>query len=284
MKINSFLLASLLASATALSGCVVIPESEEEPYPPQRIATIELELTDRREILAEFGSPRHSTDDNRIIAYSEEQVHATAYVLVGGPYQGYIIPIPIFTRHNLVIWFSSEDTVEKVEQMTGSMLGHYFSESESFSAEGNPLAMRKQTQIRRHAIEDNNKKRRADLLPKAEAGDSIAQYEIASSYFEDQEERWYWFCRASHGGHPDAMMMMAAKSITIREKATEQDQALALHWFLLAEKAGSVQAGGAANQLINLMPQEKVSEVRKKLDKWVPDPSLCDTAEDPDVN
>lgn len=279
MNINSLLLASFLASAVTLSGCVVIPESEEEPYPPQLIATIEIGSTERRDIQAKFGTPRHSTDDKRIVAYTEDQVHAIAYFLAGGPYQASIFPIPIFTRHNLVVWFSSDDTVEKVEQVTGNMLGHYFSESAQFSAEGSPLAMRKQAQMRRYAVEENIEMRRTDLLPKAAAGDAVAQYEIASSYFENQEERWYWFCRAAHGGHPDAMMMMAAKSITIDNKdAVEQGQESALHWLLLAEEAGSEQAGRAAEQLINLMPQEKVSAVRHALNRWAPDSASCGTA------
>jgi len=265
-----------------LGGCVVIPESEEEPYPPNRVATIELGSTDRREIQAQFGTPRHSTVDNRIIAYSDDQLHATAYFLVGGPYQGYIIPRPIFTRHNLVVWFASDGTVEKVEQMKGNLLGHCFSGSECFSAEGNPVAMRKQTQMRRHAIEENTEQHRIVLLPKAEAGDTFAQYEIASLYFEDQEERWYWFCRASHGGHPEARMMMAAKSITSKNKVAKQAQESALLWFLLAEKAGSLQARESAEQLIALMPQEAASEVQANLDTWVPDPSSCGTAEDTD--
>lgn len=277
VKSSTVLRLNLFALIVMVGGCVVIPESEKEPFLPDQVTKIELGSTNRREIAAEFGSPRFSTEDRRIIAYSEDQVHATLYILAGGPYQATILPIPIFTRHNLVIRFSAEDTVESVEQLPGTLLGHCFSESQCFSAESSFVATRKQAQMKRELIKKKKKLRRTELLPKAEAGDIEAQYKIASLYYQDRKERWYWLCRAANGGHPEAMVMMGSKAILNENKAGKKEKKIALQWFLLAELAGSKNAVEIVRQLSASMHQEEISLVENQLERWKPDPSSCGT-------
>ena len=163
-------------------------------------------------------------------------------------------------------------------------VGALWSAAWEAAVEDHPLTLRERALAMRKAAKEEKEALRYDLVPRAENGDVEAQVALGRTYYRDREERWYWICRAAHGGHSEAMMMMAARSIAPRDKTAEKSEELALFWFLLAENAGSVQAGVAANQLIKLMPQGEVVEVREQLNKWVPDPSSCDTAEGSHVN
>ncbi|MEE4379939.1 MAG: hypothetical protein V2J55_20820 [Candidatus Competibacteraceae bacterium] len=143
--------------------------------------------------------------------------------------------------------------------------------------EDSSIAMRKRTQQTRKAAKEDIEAHRDDLLPRAEAGDAEAQYALGSSYYRDREERWYWICRAAHGGHSEAMMMKGASLIA---KAREEDIDAALLWFLLAERTGSVHGAKAAQQLSEHMKQEKILIVENRLDAWKPNPESCGKMDD----
>ena len=151
-------------------------------------------------------------------------------------------------------------------------------EKEVFSESG-AIAMRKRAQMVGKTKEQERDNLRAKLLPRAERGDTNAQYELASYYYLSKEERWYWICHAAHGGHPEARFMMAANILTSVDADIAQDRQAALFWLLLAADAGFVQAIDAARELSVTMPEEEVMEVQNQLSGWAPDPASCGISE-----
>ncbi len=114
----------VLISALLVNGCAplpTVPHGLGVIIDSDTFETLTPGTTDRADVLMLLGEPQHHTEEDRFLIY--EWTIAYGYILVGGPYQAY--PIPVAKPHYLCLEFSPDSRLIRRRHLTGS----FFNES-----------------------------------------------------------------------------------------------------------------------------------------------------------
>jgi hypothetical protein len=111
--LGAFLFAGCLPLPTIPHGLGVVLDKEEFESLRPGEAT-------RADVLLNLGEPRHRLEKDRFLMY--EWTVAYGYVIVGGGYQAY--PIPVTAPHYLCLEFGPDSGLVRREHFIGSLYAH----------------------------------------------------------------------------------------------------------------------------------------------------------------
>ena len=108
--IGMLLFGGCLPIPTVPHGLGVVPDKEAfESFRSGKVT--------RADVLFLLGEPSHRLDDDRFLMY--EWTEAYGYLIVGGYYQAY--PIPVTVPHYMCLEFGTDSRLVRREYLTGSL-------------------------------------------------------------------------------------------------------------------------------------------------------------------
>ena len=94
-----------------LQGCAVIPVMQDEPFKDKTVTNLEPGEADKADVLMALGEPGQVYDRDKLFIYSDDQIHAVWFMVLGGGYSAGIVGGAIGTRHFLVFEFDEKGRV-----------------------------------------------------------------------------------------------------------------------------------------------------------------------------
>lgn len=108
---NKRILLSTLLMFIGLPGCAVIPVLQDEPFKDETVTELEPGQVNRADVLMALGEPAKVYDREKVFLYTENQVHAVWFMVIGAGYNAGMIGGGFTTRHFLVFEFDEHGRV-----------------------------------------------------------------------------------------------------------------------------------------------------------------------------